>query len=146
MWWGFGEKGFRVIWLALIPESLNNREVRHDDLHKTPCRHLIPHNGRNWFSPLPMKSLPVLSDILCDSIIKEHTHTDTLIHLFPRSSRPGLRLPICCCGSKSELTLRSDNTLFIITTRDKFDFWLQTHRVVTSVCIAPLFSIAAHWF
>lgn len=29
MWWGFGENGFRAIWLALIPESLNNRAVQH---------------------------------------------------------------------------------------------------------------------
>lgn len=42
MWWGFGENGFWVIWLALIPQSLNNRRVQHNDLHKTPHRHLIP--------------------------------------------------------------------------------------------------------
>lgn len=141
MWWGFGGNGFRVIWLALIPESLNNRGVRHNDLHKTPCRHLIPHKLQKLILSTHIEfSLSVLSVIACDGIIKEHTlRFGVIAGLINCPLKWSVRgtavrwLPVYCCGSKRELALRSDNTVLIINTRDKSDFRHQTQTAVTSV-------------
>lgn len=79
MWWGFGENGFRAIWLAVIPERLNNRETQHH----------WPWQNTLLSSETPTEIDSVLSHyrfsssfffffvIACfhASIIKEHTHS-----------------------------------------------------------------------
>lgn len=44
MWWGFGENGFKAAWLALIPESLNNRRVQHQCPSQNTLPSSKPHN------------------------------------------------------------------------------------------------------